>query len=89
IQVIITDAAWSKLSEEQQKILVEAGKAASEYNRSISEDKENEVLKQLKEEGVHIIEVKDITPWQNAVKSIVDENIKGQEDLYQQILNLK
>lgn len=89
IQVIITDAAWNKLSEEQQKILIEAGKAASEYNRSISEEKEKEVLDQLKKDGIHVIEVTDKTPWQNAVKSVIDENIKGQEKLYQQILDMK
>ncbi len=89
IQVIITDDAWNKLSEDQQKILMEAGKAASEYNRSISEEKENEVLEQLKKDGVHIIEVTDKTPWQNAVKAVVDENIKGQEELYRKILDMK
>lgn len=88
IQVIITDAAWNKLSEEQQKILMEAGKVASEYNRSISEGKENEVLEQLKADGVHIIDVDDKTPWQNAVKAVIDENIKGQEELYQKILDM-
>ena len=89
IQVIITDDAWKKLSEDQQKILMEAGRVASEYNRSISEEKENEVLEQLKKDGVHIIEVTDKTPWQNAVKSVIDENIKGQEELYQKILDMK
>ena len=44
IQVVITDEAWNKLTPEQQDILVEAGKAASEYNRQISEQKEQEVL---------------------------------------------
>ena len=89
IQVIITDDAWNKLSEEQQNILVEAGKVASEYNRQISEEKENAVLEALKAEGATIIEVTDVTPWQEAVKSVVDDNIKGLEDLYQQIVDMK
>jgi tripartite ATP-independent transporter DctP family solute receptor len=89
IQVIITDDAWNKLTEEQQQILMDAGEAASEYNRSISEDKENEVLEQLKEDGVNIIEVEDKTPWQEAVQSVIEENTKGLEDLYQQILDMQ
>ena len=89
IQVIITDEAWNKLSEEQQNILVEAGKAASEYNRSISEEKENAVLEELKADGVNIIEVDDITPWQDAVKPVIEENIKGLEDYYQKIVDMK
>ena len=89
IQVVITDEAWNKLSAEQQQVLVDAGKAASEYNRSISEEKENEVLEELKADGVHIIEVDDITPWQEAVKPVIEENIKGLEDYYQQIVDMK
>jgi TRAP-type C4-dicarboxylate transport system substrate-binding protein len=89
IQIIITDDAWDSLTEEQQQILKEAGDAASEYNRSISEEKENEVLEQLKEEGITIIEVEDKTEWQEAVKSVVEENTVGYEDLYQQILDMQ
>lgn len=89
IQVVITDDAWDRLTEEQQQILVEAGKLASAYNREISGDKEKEVLDLLKEEGAHIIEVEDITPWQEIVKPVVEEAIKGQEDLYQKIVDMK
>lgn len=89
IQVIITDDAWNSLTAEQQQILVEAGKLASAYNREISENKEKEVLDLLKSEGVTIIEVEDKTPWQEIVKKVVEDNIKGQEDLYEKIVNMK
>lgn len=88
IQVIITDAAWDSLTPEQQNVLVEAGKYASEFNRQISEEAENKVLDELKAEGVNIVEVDDITPWQEAVKDVITENTKGQEDLYQKILDM-
>ena len=89
IQVIITDDAWNKLSADQQDILMAAGEEASKYNRSISEEKEKEVLEQLKADGVTIIEVEDITPWQEAVKPVIEENIKGLEDYYQQIVDMQ
>ena len=88
IQVIITDAAWDSLTAEQQNILIEAGEYASQFNRQISEDAENEVLEQLKADGINIIEVDDVTPWQEAVKGVIADNTKGQEDLYQKILDL-
>lgn len=88
IQVIITDEAWDSLTEEQQKILVEAGEYASQFNRQISEEAENQVLEQLKADGVKIVEVSDITPWQEAVKGVIADNTKGQEELYQKILDL-
>lgn len=89
IQVIIADAAWEKLTEAQQNILMEAGEYASEFNRRISEEEENKVLDALREEGVNVVEVEDITPWQEAVKETVDQAIEGNEDLYQQILDMK
>ena len=88
-QVIITDEAWDRLTEEQQNVLIEAGKLAAEYNRQISEEIENEVLEELKAEGVTIIEVEDLTPWQEAVEHIIDAETKGLEDLYQQIVDMK
>lgn len=89
VQVIITDDAWNSLSPEQQDVLTKAGEVASAYNREISESAEKEVLDQLKADGCNVVEVTDLQPWQDAVKSVVEENIKGQEDLYQQILDMK
>lgn len=88
IQVIITDEAWDSLTEEQQNILMEAGEYASEFNKKISADAENEVLEQLKADGIKIVEVPDVTPWQEAVKGVIEENTKGQEELYQKILDM-
>lgn len=89
VQVVITDEAWDSLTEEQQQILVEAGEYASQFNREISESAEAEVLESLKADGVNVIEVEDITPWQEAVKGVVEENIEGYEDLYQQIVDMQ
>ncbi|MCM1125173.1 MAG: TRAP transporter substrate-binding protein [Lachnospiraceae bacterium] len=88
VQVIITDEAWDSLTEEQQNILMEAGDYASQLNKANSEDAENEVLEQLKADGINIVEVEDVTPWQEAVKGVIADNTKGQEDLYQQILDM-
>lgn len=89
IQVIITNEAWDSLTPEQQDILMEAGKYASEFNRRISEEAENEVLQSLKDEGVNIVEVTDPAPWQAAVKDVVEAETEGFEELYQQILDMQ
>ena len=91
IQVIITDEAWDKLTADQQNVLVEAGKYASNFNRQISEGAEKEVLEQLKADGCNIVEVTDPTPWQEAVKDVIDANVKTDEQkaLYQKILDMK
>lgn len=89
IQVVITDDAWDKLTAEQQDILVEAGKYASEFNRRISEEAENKVLEELKAEGVNVVEVDDITPWQEAVKAVIESSTENNRELYEKILNMQ
>ena len=68
---------------------MEAGAYASAQNRANSENKEKEVLDGLKAEGINIVEVSDITLWQEATKKVIEENTKGYEDLYQSILDLQ
>ena len=89
VQVIITDEAWDSLTEEQQNILTEAGAYASEFNRKISEEAENKVLEQLKADGVNVVEVTDVSKWQDAVADVISENIVGMEDLYQKIVDMQ
>jgi len=89
IQVIITDEAWNKLTEDQQKAIIEAGKYASQYNKQISEETEKQALEDLKAAGVNVIEVDDIKPWQDACKAVIESATVGLEDLYQQIVNMK
>ena len=88
IQVIIPDDAWDKLTPEQQDVLTEAGKYASEFNRKISEEAENKVLDELKANGVNVVEVEDKTPWQEACKDIIESSTKDNAELYQQILDM-
>ena len=88
IQVIITDEAWDKLTPEQQDVLTEAGKYASEYNRKISEEAENKVLDELKANGVSVVDVEDKTPWQEACKDIIESSTKDNAELYQKILDM-
>lgn len=89
IQVIITEEAWNSLTEEQRTIITEAGVYASGYNRKISEEAENKILDELKASGVNVIEVTDITPWQEACKEIIETATADNKELYQQILNMK
>lgn len=89
IQVIITDAAWDKLSKNQQDILMEAGKIASEYNKQISEEAEKQVMEDLKAAGVKFIEVTDKKPWQDACKAVIEAETSKNKELYQKILDMK
>lgn len=89
VQAVITDEAWNRLTEDQQAIIMEAGAYASRQNRRNSEVQENKVLEELKAEGVNVVEVEDKTPWQEATRAVIEENIKGYEDLYQKIMAMQ
>ena len=89
VQLVITDTAWNKLSEQQQAWIMEAGEYASNLNAQNSQSAEDEVLAQLKADGINVIEVEDKTPWVEACSSVVTTYTKGLEDIYQQILGMQ
>ena len=88
VQVVITDNAWNKLTANQQNAIMEAGKAAQEFNASLSEDEENRVLEELKAEGCNVVDVPDKTAWQEACAQVITDNTAGLEDLYQQLVDM-
>ena len=89
IQLVITDTAWAKLSEQQQAWIMEAGEYASNLNAQNSQSKEDEVLEQLKADGINVIDVDDKAPWVEATKDVVSQNSKGLEDVLQQIVDMQ
>jgi TRAP-type C4-dicarboxylate transport system, periplasmic component len=89
VQVIITDQAWDSLTEEQQGWITEASEYASNFCHEISEKAENEVLEELKGQGVNVVEVSDITKWQEACKKVIEDSTKDNAELYQKIVDMK
>ena len=89
IQIVITDMAWAKLTQEQQAAIMEAGKLTQAYNAELSAGEEAKVLEQLKADGVHVIEVEDKAAWAEACKETIEKNTADQAELYQQIVNMQ
>lgn len=89
IQLVITDKAWAKLSEEQQGWIMEAGKATQAYNAELSAAEEAKVLEQLKAEGVNVVEVEDKSAWVEACHNTITANTASQAELYQQLVDMQ
>ena len=89
VQVIITDGAWDKLTENQHKILYEAGAYAQQFNAELSESEEKKILDELIADGVNIVPVDDVSEWAEACKDIIKESTASQAELYQQLLDMK
>jgi TRAP-type C4-dicarboxylate transport system substrate-binding protein len=51
--------------------------------------KQEEAQKTLIEGGATVIEVEDKTPWAEATKAVLESNIAGMEDIYEQIMALQ
>lgn len=88
IQIVITDSAWAKLSEDQQAAIMEAGQYASQVCAEKVAEIEGETFEALRAEGVTITEVEDKTPWIEACQPTIQENTASQAELYQQILDM-
>jgi len=88
IQLIITDAAWAKLNEEQQGWIMEAAQYASQVCREKVAEIEAETFKLLEEDGATVIEVTDKAPWVEACQPTIQENTAALADLYQQLVDM-
>ena len=89
IELIATDAALAKLSEEQQAMVQEAADYAMQVCKDSVIAKQEEAEKTLIEKGATITEVEDKTPWQEATKAVLEANIAGMEDIYDAIVALQ
>lgn len=88
LQIVISDAGWAKLNEEQQGWIMEAAKYASSVCREKVAENEQKTFDQLKEDGATVIPVEDKTPWIEACQPTIKANTEKLADLYQQILDL-
>ena len=89
LQIIITDAGWAKLNEEQQGWIMEAAKYASQVCREKVAEIEAQTFELLKQDGATVIEVEDKAPWVEACQPTIQENTAAQAELYQQILDMQ
>ena len=89
IQAVITDNAWSKLTENQQAAIMEAGADTQAFNADLSETAENKVLEELRSSGCNVVDVDDKTPWQEACAKVIKDNTSDQAELYQKLLDMK
>lgn len=91
VLLTMSDAAYQKLTPEQQKAVDEAAKEATEYENKIVYEQEAELTKKLKEAGTEFVDV-DVTPFMEKAKSVHAEFANKSEagkELYESIVNVK
>ncbi|WP_371378298.1 TRAP transporter substrate-binding protein [Sporomusa aerivorans] len=71
--LLISKVIWDKLSPEDQKLIKQAALDSVDYQRDIWAKTEKEAEAKVRDAGVTITEVKDLKPWQAAVKPVIDK----------------
>ena len=89
LQIIITDAAWNKLSDAQQGWIMEAAKYASEVCKAKVAEIEAQTFELLAADGATVIPVEDKAPWVEACQETIQANTADQAELYAQILAMQ
>ncbi len=84
--VLMSAKVWDAMDAEAQKIIMEAGKETENWNKSNIEKLDADLLEQIKKAGANVIEVKDKTPYIEALKPIIPKYSAGLEAEYQAIL---
>lgn len=84
--LIISESVFKELSEEDQKLMVEAGKEATAHSYQYIQDVEEKIKKELTEKGMEITDLGDAEkPWIDAATKAVwpkfYESIGGKEKL--------
>lgn len=87
-QVIMTDAAWDKLTDAQKDAVVEAGKIASDFNAGKSAEIETKCIEELKAAGVTFVEVANKQEWKDACADVISQAIAGNENDYNTIVGM-
>lgn len=71
--LVMNQNVWSGLSSEEQELMQQAAADAVPFQREKWDAQVEESMKKLREEGVNITEVDDITPWREATQSVIDK----------------
>ena len=80
---------WGKLNKTQQAAFTKAAKETVAFQRKAWADYEIEALQKVKDGGVEVIEVKDKSAWQAAVKPVFDAESKPFADTVKAIMAAK
>ena len=78
-EVVITDAAWAKLTEAQQAAVLEACALTSAFNAGLSADNEETCKAELIEKGVTFVPVTNLQEWKDACADIIATVTAGLE----------
>lgn len=71
--LMMSKVTWDKLSDEDKKAVKEAASESVTYQREQWKSFEQKSQEKVKAAGVIVTEIKDLKPWQDAVKPVIEK----------------
>ena len=71
--IVISKITWDKLSAEDKKVIKDAAVESVKTEREAWAKFESEAEAKVKEAGITVTKVKDVKPWQEKVKPVIDK----------------
>lgn len=81
--LVMNKGAWDRLSDEDKEIIQQAANDSVPYQREQWEQRAAADMDKLREAGVNVTEVDDLTPWREATQPVVEHY----RDTYGEILD--
>lgn len=89
VMLAMSEKTFEKLTPDQQKAVMEAGKEATAYENKLVWDSEDQLAKDLKAKGMQFLTI-DTKPFIEAVRPVQEKYAeKYGKDLYEKIINTK
>ena len=87
--LIMSKVVWDKLTPDDQKLIKQAALDSVKTQRELWDKFEKEAEAKVKAAGSTVTEVKDVKPWQDAVKSVIDKYRDQYKDVLAAIDNAR
>ena len=71
--LMVSKVAWDKLSEEDRKLIQQAAQDSVKFQKEAWDKFEKDALAKLIQSGVVVTEVKDVKPWKEAAKGVIEK----------------
>jgi tripartite ATP-independent transporter DctP family solute receptor len=71
--LIMSKVAWDKLSDEDRKLIKQAAADSTKIQRELWAKSDKEAEAKVRAAGVTVVDVKDLKPWQDAVKPVIEK----------------
>ena len=88
-EIIISDNVWQQMTPEQQNVVYRAADYIQRVNKVTIKGAEAKALETLKEKGVTVTEITDMSPWKEKCSELVFKITKAYAMLYNEIQQIK